>query len=292
MNDYKFKGLRSQSGAALLIMFLALFMVSAAVLLKGLRNKSLSLRQDAVIVKNLASAKEALLAEAVMGNNPGHFPCPDLNNDGVAEATCGTNAVGRLPEKFNRDFAPDQQFWYALTDAYHGAIINSTTSGTLSLDGQSDVVAVIIAPGQALTGQSRPNNTVANYLEVGPVSGTNYITCSNPDTCNDKILVILRKELMSLITPRVAREIKKELDHYYLNNGNQYPPDQAEFQGAFTPLDSAEPWTVSNNWPTVTTYARDSTDTSKATLQFTDCAITFTLTSGSDVIDRNPKTCQ
>jgi hypothetical protein len=290
MQKNDFEGFRSQKGAALLIMFLALFMVSAAVLLKGLGSRNSSLRQDAVIVKDLASVKEALLADAVMDNNPGYLPCPDTDNDGTAEPTCGANAIGRLPVKFNRDFVTDQQFWYALTDAYHGAVINSATSGTLRLDGQNDIVAVIIAPGQALAGQTRPNNTVANYLEAGPVSGVNYTTCSDPDTCNDTIQVVRRKELMSLITARAAKEIKKELDHYHTVN-TKYPDDQAAFQGAMNPpLDSADVWVTNNQWPNVTTYTRTGANT--ATLQFAGCASTFTLTFGSDTIVRSPKTCQ
>jgi hypothetical protein len=297
MNDNDFKGLCSQRGAALLIMFLALFMVSAAVLLKGLGNRNPSLRQDATIVKDLASAKEALLADAVMDDNPGHFPCPDTNNDGSAELTCGANAIGRLPVIFNRDFVTDQQLWYALTDAYRknpavgpASIINSTTSGALSLNGLNDVVAVIIAPGQALTGQSRPNNTIANYLEVGPVGGANYTTCSDPDTCNDKIVTISRLDIMSLITIRAAKEIKKEMDDYHTDN-TKYPDDQTVFQSAMNPpLDSAAAWITDNQWSNITTYNRINPDT--ATIKFTDCAITFTLTSGSDTIVRSPKTCQ
>jgi hypothetical protein len=287
MQKNDFEGFRSQKGAALLIMFLALFMVSAAVLLKGLGSRNSSLRQDAVIIKDLASAKEGLLADAVMDDNPGHFPCPDTNNDGTAEATCGVNAIGRLPVKFNRDFVTDQQLWYALTDAYHGTIINSTTPGALSLDGQNDIVAFIIAPGQALTGQTRPNNTPANYLEAGPVSGVNYTTCSDPDTCNDKIQVVRRKELMSLITLRVAGEIKTELDSFHTAH-SEYPADQAAFM---TALATAEPWVAANNWQnsSVTTYTR--IDINTATLQFADCASTFTLTSGSDIA-RSQNSCQ
>lgn len=288
MSEKDYKGLRSQNGAALLIMFLALFMASAAVLLKGFGNKNTSLRHDAVIVKDLASAKEALLADAVMDNNPGHFPCPDTNNDGTAEATCGANTIGRLPVKFNRDFATDQQLWYALTDAYHGAVINSRTSGTLSLDGQNDIVAVIIAPGQALTGQTRPSNTAANYLESGPVSGVNYTTCSDPGTCNDKIQVIRRKELMSLITARAADEIKTALDSYHNAPPNEYP-----IQTAFlTAVATAEPWIAANIWQdsSVTTYTR--TDANTATLQFADCAIIYTLTFSPDKITRSQNTCQ
>jgi hypothetical protein len=287
MGKNNFAGLRSQKGAALLIMFLALFMVSAAVLLKGLGSRNPSLRQNINLVTDLASAKEALLADAAMDNNPGHFPCPDTNNDGLAEATCGANTLGRLPVKFNRDFVTDQQLWYALTDAYHGTVINSTTSGALRLDGQNDIVAVIMAPGQALTGQTRPNNTVANYLEAGPVSGVNYTTCSTPDTCNDTIQVVHRKELMSLITPRVAGEIKTELDSYHTAH-SEYPADQAAF---LTALATAEPWIAANNWQnsSVTTYARINTNT--ATLQFADCASTFTLTFGSNIA-RSQNSCQ
>jgi hypothetical protein len=296
MQKNDFEGLRSQKGAALLIMFLALFMVSAAVLLKGL-GKNPSLRQDATTTKALAQAKEALLGYAVSNTtSPGSFPCPDTDDNGEINPGCSGDSLGRLPWKGLgigdiRD-GSGERLWYALTEEYHGATINSTTPGALSLDGQNDIVAVIIAPSQALTGQTRPNNTAANYLEAGPVSGVNYTTCSDPDTCNDTIQVFRRKELMSLITARAAKEIKKELDHYHNDPVNaKYPDDQAAFQVAMTPpLDSAEVWVTNNQWPNVTTYT--GVDTNTATLQFADCASTFTLTFGADTIVRSPNTCQ
>jgi hypothetical protein len=288
MHDRYYSGLRSQKGAALLIMFLILFMVSAAVLLKGMGSKNPLLKQQASTIKDLASAKEALLADAVMSYSPGKFKCPDTNHDGVAEVTCGTNVIGRLPIEFNHVITTDQQFWYALTDAYHGPIINSTTSGALSLNGQNDIVALIIAPGQTLNGQTRPNNTVANYLESGPVGGTMYSACSDPDTCNDIITAIRRRELMSLVTPMVIKEMKKGIDQYHVTN-SEYPPDQATF---LTAIATVAPWIANNNWASnsVTIFTRS--DLNTATLKFTDCNITYTLTFTPDKITRSQNTCQ
>lgn len=291
----KFLGIRSQQGAALLIMFLALFMVSAAVMLKGLKGGNLALQQEAAAIKMLASAREDLLASVVADGNPGHFPCPDVNNDGTADATCGVNALGRLPSEFNRAFSTDQQLWYALTDAYRkspnpsgtpAAGVNSSTAGGLSLDGRGDLVAILIAPGPVLTGQSRPGTLSDNYLETGPTGGSVYAACSGSASCNDRLVTISRPDIMPLITSRAASEIGKKLDNYHVTYG-EYPVDQAAF---LTAIAGIETWVTTNQWPGITTYTRASMNS--ATLQFTDCAIIFTLTFGADALARSRTTCQ
>ena len=65
-------------------------------------------------------------------------------------------------------------------------IVNSETAGLLSLDGQGDVVAVIIAPGDPLTGQQRigaaSQNNFLNYLEndnADPAVDSNFISAND-----------------------------------------------------------------------------------------------------------------
>ena len=69
-------------------------------------------RRAAVIDQALATAREALLAYATSRPidetvGPGYLPCPDLDDDGWAESTCGSmtgetgqwQRLGRLPWK-------------------------------------------------------------------------------------------------------------------------------------------------------------------------------------------------
>ena len=92
----------------------------------------------------LALAREALLAyaaarpiDAIVG--PGYLPCPDLDNDGWAEPTCGSMSgdtgqaqrLGRLPWKTLG--IPDlrdghgERLWYAVSSKYKG-LLNCTVS--------------------------------------------------------------------------------------------------------------------------------------------------------------------
>ncbi|MDP3478549.1 MAG: hypothetical protein Q8R88_02165 [Desulfoprunum sp.] len=318
---------RSQRGAALLIMMLLLFIVSMAVLLKGI-GKNTQLHGAAATSAALAKAKDALIAYAVMyadnyppnGAGAGHLMCPDTDSPafdvnglpvapyGSSNSPCGPNAIGRLPHSITLPSGSlfplsddgsgiDQQFWYAVTDAFIatpnvGVIntLNSTTPGSLTLDGQGDVVAVIIAPGSAVTGQNRPSRNAADYLEAGNVSGPDFVTNypTDPDNFNDKVLALRRSELMPLVTARVAEEMKKHIDAYHVLTG-AYPTDQATFfTAAFV---GAPQWLSTNNWlaATTTTYTQISSDS--ATLVFNGCGIIYTLTFGTTTLGRSQTHC-
>ena len=315
---------RSQQGAALLIMMLLLFLVSMAVLLKGLGRKNTQLHQEIATSAALAQAKEALIAYAVTyadnyppngGAGPGHLMCPDtdlpafdvnglpLAPYGSPNAPCGPNAIGRLPHSVTlglgslyplSDYGSgiDQQFWYAVSNVCindPNNTFNSTTPGTLTLDGQGDVVAVIIAPGSPVTGQNRPSTNASDYLEAGNASGSNFVTSypANPNNFNDTVVAIRRSELMSPVTARVAEEIKKYIDAYHVTN-NYYPPDQATFSGAFA---GAPPWLTSNKWLLTTTTTYTQISSNSATLVFTGCGITYTLTFGTATLGRSQPHC-
>jgi hypothetical protein len=128
----------------------------------------------------LALAQQALLAYAYQplvatrqcrGNcaRPGDLPCPDRNNDGIAEGNCSTPPrLGRLPWRTLglgdiRD-GSGERLWYAVSDLYKNNTrvlpLNMDTPGSWSVHTQngkvwdatqgSGVVAVIIAPMQPL----------------------------------------------------------------------------------------------------------------------------------------------
>lgn len=306
-------------------MMLILVMGTMGVLLKGFSNRKAQLRQDAATSEALSQAKAALIAYAVLyadnypptGAGPGHLMCPDTDAPafdangvpsppyGTPNAPCGPNAIGRLPQKVtlpsgnivplaDQGSGVDQQFWYAVANAFIATpnagvdnTLNSTTPGALTLDGQGDIAAVLIAPGPALNGQTRPSQSAANYLEAGNVSGPNFVSSypANPANFNDRILPIRRSELMPLVTTKVADEIKKHLDAYHTTNG-AYPADQAALAGA---LAGAPQWLTTNNWLATTAYTQISSD--RAALVFSGCGITYTLTFGTTTISRSQPRC-
>lgn len=151
----------------------------------------------------LAQAREALIGFAITyrdahpGEVFGHLPCPDTDNDGVAELNCGlkdVTVVGRLPWKTLglpdlRDGA-NECLWYVLSGHFKYnpktdflnwdttsriKLVNADGQGIAASPGEHDApVAIIIAPGSPLTGQSRApvgtticggNNTPGAYLD-------------------------------------------------------------------------------------------------------------------------------
>jgi hypothetical protein len=190
---------------------------------------------------SLSDVRSALIGRAAMANDrPGSLPCPDTNNDGIAEppagGVCGSY-IGRLPWQ---DLGlPDlrdssgERLWYALSpslrDDGSAQPINSDTVAQLSVTGampQTNVAAVIIAPGQALAGQVRDVaglNNPLNYLEGENANGdTIYHTASATSAFNDRVDAITRDQLFAAVEGRVAREIRDVLRKYYVSKG-YYP---------------------------------------------------------------------
>ncbi|MGQ2967070.1 hypothetical protein [Methylophilus sp.] len=120
----------------------------------------------------LAYAYQPLVATRPCGKNcarPGDLPCPDRDNDGIAEVNCSkTSRLGRLPWRTLglgdiRD-GSGERLWYAVSERYKNNTrvlpLNTDTPGSWTvrtLNGMvwdatqgSGVVAVIIAPMQPL----------------------------------------------------------------------------------------------------------------------------------------------
>ncbi|MEO7744000.1 MAG: hypothetical protein ABIR98_13770 [Usitatibacter sp.] len=194
---------------AIFIAVLALALAGGLVLLVQAASLS-SARRDHVSERALAQAREALLAfasdrpiTAVVG--PGFLPCPDLDDDGWAESTCGSLAgdrgqeerLGRLPWKTLG--LPDlrdghgERLWYAVSTRYKG-LLNCAASaacvdlspatglgtitvrdnsgrvlhdGTLADADRGGAAAVIIAPGAPLTRQS-PAGSREQHRDCAP----------------------------------------------------------------------------------------------------------------------------
>ena len=207
-----------QRGAVLMVMLVILVIGGIVFLVSALNSSALQTRRDKVTVEALAQAKEALIGYAVGVNftggpeRPGDLPCPDLDNDGIAETPCGSAAgsnqakrLGRLPWKTLgipdlRD-GSGERLWYAVSNNFkkstRTAVLNSDTPGTITirgLDGNvvndgsttSGAVAVIIAPGDGLTRQD--NVSQARGCTVGvDCDATGKCTSASPTTvpkCN------------------------------------------------------------------------------------------------------------
>ena len=129
----------AQRGAFLLLATLVLALAIGFVLALELAAPVSRQARDRATEQALAQAREALLAYAadrplttLVG--PGYLPCPDLDGDGWAEATCGSlsgeggqrQRLGRLPWKTLgiaelRD-GDGERLWYAVSSRYKGLL--------------------------------------------------------------------------------------------------------------------------------------------------------------------------
>lgn len=213
-----------QHGAAFIVMLVILIMGVTAFLVSSLNSSALQIKRDEVTADALAQAKEALIGYAVnvqisnsnlCGSNcprPGDLPCPDTNDDGVQENSCGnalgttgqSARLGRLPWKTLG--LPDlrdgngERLWYAVSNNFkyntrtscsaagQAACLNSDSTGTISVyssngtllnDGGaagSGVAAIIIAPGAPI---NRSDIGMQNRSGAGLNVANNYLDIAN-----------------------------------------------------------------------------------------------------------------
>lgn len=161
-------------------------------------------------ITSLAVAQQALLAYAhqPLGltqcesncQRPGDLPCPDRDNDGIAETSCSnTVRLGRLPWKTLgigdvRD-GSGERLWYAVSERYKNnpriLPLNLDTPGTwsvLSAEGLlwdatqgTGVVAVLIAPMHPLV---REDGWVQQRLESSSEVAKHYLDIHSQDNAN------------------------------------------------------------------------------------------------------------
>lgn len=249
----KFYNKSQQQGAVLLIFALILLLGSTYSLIKKLNTETnYYLRQSNETQKSLSLAKQALMGYAVTYPDtvnsdfgPGYLPCPDRDNDGDTDAgqcsSGGNTTIGRFPfetlEMSELRDGSGARLWYALSDNFRNSPklepLNSETEGQLSVDGNNDIVAVIIAPGAPIGNQSRdPADTnilteISNYLETENNDlDLDFISIDPSATdftdFNDRVISITRQELMAVIEKRVLGEVKLVLETYKASHG-AYP---------------------------------------------------------------------
>ncbi len=244
---------RKQRGAALWMLLIAVIMAGGFAFYRTSNFQFNRVQQDSKLAMNMAQAKDALIARAVTDSNrPGSLPCPDLmTNDaglhnvpydgkadnfiGAASAQC-PSYVGWLPwvtlDLPDLADGTGTRLWYvlapALRDDDSAHPINSDTLMDLQVDGNINIAALIIAPGSQLSGQNRPSNNSADYLdgENGNGNDNKYITGPPSATFNDVVLVVTRQELMAAVEKRVANELKSCLEQHAASTANtdhRYP---------------------------------------------------------------------
>lgn len=201
----------AQRGGALIILVLILVVAGTTALFSVLDGSGVKIERDKKTAAALAKAKLALIAYSIRDLSPGtcstncprpgDLPCPDTDNDGAAETSCGNAAgttqqqsrIGRLPWKtLGLDDLRDgdgERLWYAVSNSYkyntRTRPLNSDTNGTITLrnstgtvvnDGSlsTGLVAIVFSPGPAIKRvdniqQSRDaiqENVTSNYLDT------------------------------------------------------------------------------------------------------------------------------
>lgn len=252
---------------------LLLGVVSMAVLLSSLSSSNAATQQAIKTQIALKEVKEAVLGYILLDDpnpdltlKPGSLPCPDLDNDNDNDfndnvgASCGPtgNFVYRFPGKNFRvgDLrdASNEGLWYAVSPDFRtttDAALNSLTPGELRIDGQGEYVAVVLAPGAPLPGQTRStSSTRTAYLEEENASGTfHLVTFRQPQEgeseeqakskFNDRVLGISKKEWEDAIIRRVSADVLSRIKSHVVATGR--PPSPMPLSAYETSPDGRSP---------------------------------------------------
>jgi len=200
----------------------------------------------------LMRAKQALIgyvaaqAAKAFEDNPGALPCPEApgsfnsssGTDGRTQTPgCTTPVVGRFPwrtigtDKFVD--AAGEPLWYVVSpgwtkpNAATNTVINSNSTGQLTLDGTGDVVALIIAPGRPLQIDASPGCTARVQRRTTPaptIDFRDYLDCENASSpvnvtfvstgpsasFNDQVLSVTGLEMLPGIEAAVATRFERQ----------------------------------------------------------------------------------
>jgi hypothetical protein len=273
-----------------LVLVLVLLVTGASfVLVHALAARAqIAVREVEQSYRALEEAKQALIGYSVAQpeaegstHGPGYLPCPDVRKDaesdppGASDTPCGARGVSQLGlfpwssigTNDIRD-ASGATIWYAVSGGHKinadDPPLNSEKPGLLSVGAATDVVAVLIAPGQALPDQSRGADPydAAQYLEGDNQSIADNSLTTGGEGSNDVVLYLTRRELMAAVERRVARDIAQVLDDYFDTEGNypwltpftSPPPETFESQACVMegrlPVDELDVpgWLTANQW--------------------------------------------
>jgi len=208
--------LKSQQGIGLIVFFLTVLAAGSVFFLSTMDNSNTRISNENKTSESLARAKEALLSYAVnyytSASNAGNLnlgfhgllPCPELAgsaNEGVSAGNCSvthTNRLGRFPWR-SLDLPPlkdasGECLWYALSGGFFNAprskMVNADTPGMFQIFNEQGlpvkgatpedrVVAVILAPGEPLSNQTRPpvipNSNLPCEIAYNVVNAIDYL---------------------------------------------------------------------------------------------------------------------
>ena len=279
---------REQRGVVLLSLILIVVAAASYVLIRGLneasQNRAATNQVNTRAV--LKEAKAALIGYSVSypdidghasDKGPGRLPCPDYEYQGASDPigsadSCSLGAgteTGLLPfltidtnEMFD---ASGARLWYAVSDNHRanaGGVINSDTPGTLVVDGDADIVAVIIAPGAALSGQNRSTDDtddqydMAQFLEgENATSGDDVFTGVRSQYNNDELITITRSELMAAAENRVLTTVRNALDQYFVDpDGDDTSGFDPDCPPGLPDCDDGYPWLAAFSNPSTSDF--------------------------------------
>lgn len=207
----------------LLVFFIALLLLNYQFY--RLRPEALLLERAEHTVAAMSEAKQLLIARAVQDKDrPGSLPCPDADANGSADLFAGNDCpkyLGRFPWRTlasgKLTDAQGELLWYALSRNYRdddsAQPIHINLAAQLQADSVDDVVAVILAPGHALPGQTgRPGNQAQDYLEAENSDGDQIFAAHASWTGNDRIALITRTELMQAVARMIVKRLAGDAD--------------------------------------------------------------------------------
>lgn len=224
-----------ESGMALMVLVFMIAISLTAFTFKYFNAQSGKLAQQDATAAALAEAKAALIGAALMDATvPGRLPCPEdtakigtmLEGDALSSCNTPASRIGRLPWRTlglgKLVDGHGEPLWYALSNNFRAAPINSETIPQLSLDGVANAaVAIIFSAGPALAGQDRPAITSgspplqANFLDQGNADAdATFFRAVSSSSFNDQLIVISHADLFEPLEKRVLGEIRNNTSPY------------------------------------------------------------------------------
>jgi len=233
---------RTQSGAVLLILVLILIVGSAFYLTTKLNTNLVKTQHSVETGIAMKAAKNALIGYAISypdkvnaDEGPGYLPCPDRNNDGSTDlGICsldGITSIGRFPyktleaEELRDDHG--ESLWYVVSDNFRNnpkmTPLNSETagnsSGDMTVDGYTNIAAVIFSAATPETNQNRISaneNDYTHYIEATFTdSDGDAVIDSITAAATDRYILLTRDELMQAVEKRVLGEVRQSLTTYF-----------------------------------------------------------------------------
>jgi type II secretory pathway pseudopilin PulG len=242
--------IKSQSGAALILLMLGLVLFIASVFLTGIDKTSQTLKKERKTQRSLASAKELLINFALLSDQQsgspgiGYLPCPDTNGDGLSNTPCGSlgeSVEGWLPWQTlgskvlkdgnaiclryvvsgNYKIAPPSLLVKAPTPTEGHFVVHDQNNSILLGNVAADyALAVVFSPGQVITGQTRGLGagvaTICGSSALGAAVNlaTNYLDASsNVDNANGTFVGpgIPGSSALPTSTPSVFIQAEKQI---------------------------------------------------------------------------------